>query len=175
LIGHSAGAIVLGYLLSALGRFKLDQLELGTVHLMAPACTAAFFKEHYESYLAGTGAMKLKDKMYLYNLTDQLEQDDTVSANFPLVPSYSRSLLYLVSRAFELAPNTPIAGMQAYASQMPSHSKLEIAYSQGAGGKTSSRSHGGFDNDPATLTTIMSRILGKPVPRPPKADELTGY
>lgn len=175
LIGHSAGAIVLGYLLSALGRFKLDQLELGTVHLMAPACTAAFFEEHYEPYLAGTGAMKLKDKMYLYNLTDQLEQDDTVSANFPLVPSYSRSLLYLVSRAFELAPNTPIAGMQAYASQMPSHSKLEIAYSQGAGGKTSSRSHGGFDNDPATLTTIMSRILGKPVPRPPKADELTGY
>ena len=45
--------------------------------------------------------MKLQDRIYLYNLTDQLEQDDTVSANVPLLPSYSRSLLYLVSRAYE--------------------------------------------------------------------------
>lgn len=175
LVGHSAGAIALGHLLSALGRFSLNQIELGTIHLMAPACTVAFFKEHYEPYLTGKGAMKLQDRIYLYNLTDQLEQDDTVSANFPLVPSYSRSLLYLVSRAYEQAPNTPLAGMQAYAREMPDHSKLEVAYSDGGGGKTASRSHGGFDNDPATLATIMSKVLGKPVPQPPKADELTGY
>jgi hypothetical protein len=175
LVGHSAGAIVLGHLLSALGRFRLGKLELGTVHLMAPACTVDFFKEHYGPYLTGSGAMKLKDRIYLYNMTDALEQSDTVSANFPLVPSYSRSLLYLVSRAYELAPNTPIAGMQAHAAQMPSRSGLVIAYSNGTGGQTASRSHGGFDNDPDTLTTIMTRILGQPVPRPPKADELTGY
>jgi hypothetical protein len=175
LVAHSAGAIVLGYLLSALGRFNLNQVELGTIHLMAPACTVAFFKEHYEPYLTGKGAMKLQDSIYLYNLTDQLEQDDTVSANIPLLPSYSRSLLYLVSRAYEQVPSTPLAGMQAYAREMPSHSKLEIAYSNGGGGKTASRSHGGFDNDAATLGTIMSSIRGKPVPHPPKADELTGY
>jgi len=174
LVAHSAGAIVLGHLLSALGRFNLNNLELGTIHLMAPACTVAFFKEHYEPYLTGKGSMKLQDKIYLYNLTDQLEQDDTVSANFPLLPSYSRSLLYLVSRAYEQAPNTPLAGMQIFAGEMPSHAKLEIDYSR-KGGRTASSSHGGFDNDPATLGTIMTRILGKPVPFPPKSDELTGY
>jgi hypothetical protein len=175
LVGHSAGATMLGYLLSSLRRFNLSRIELETIHLMAPACTVAFFKEHYEPYLTGKGAMKLQDRIYLYNLTDQLEQDDTVSANVPLLPSYSRSLLYLVSRAYEPAPNTPLAGMQIYAREMPSHSKLEIAYSTGSGGKTASRSHGGFDNDAATLGTIMSRVLGQPVPHPPKADELTGY
>lgn len=175
LVGHSAGANVLGYLLSSLRRFSLSRIELGTIHLMAPACTVAFFKEHYVPYLTGKGAMKLQDRLYLYNLTDQLEQDDTVSANVPLLPSYSRSLLYLVSRAYEQMPNTPLAGMQIYAPQMPSLSKLEVAYSTGSNGKTASRSHGGFDNDATTLGTIMSRVLGKPVPHPPKADELTGY
>lgn len=174
-VGHSAGANMLGYLLSSLGRFNLSKIELGTIHLMAPACTVAFFKEHYEPYLTNKGALRLQDKIYLYNLADQLEQDDTVSANVPLLPSYGHSLLYLVSRAYEQMPNTPIAGMQTYAREMPSQSKLEITYSTGQGSKTASRSHGGFDNDAATLGTIMSRILGKPVPHPPKADELTGY
>ena len=44
LVGHSAGANMLGYLLSSLGRFKLSKIELGTIHLMAPACTVAFFQ-----------------------------------------------------------------------------------------------------------------------------------
>ncbi|MBM6583421.1 hypothetical protein ILT44_24775, partial [Microvirga sp. BT689] len=64
---------------------------------------------------------------------------------------------------------------QTYGQAMPSHAKLEIAYSTGSGGKTASRSHGGFDNDPVTLGTIMSRVLGQPAPHPSKADELTGY
>jgi hypothetical protein len=174
LIGHSAGAIVLGRFLSTLGRFKLRELELGSIHLMAPACTVDFFKTHYGPYLSGRGAMKLQDKVYLYNLTDELEEADTVSANVPLLPSYSRSLLYLVSRAYEEVPGTEIAGMQIYANDMPSAVKIEIAYSGPRSG-TASRTHGGFDNDPVTLTTIMSRILGRGVPSPPTADELTGY
>jgi hypothetical protein len=175
LVGHSAGAIVLGYVLSALQRFKLRKLELGSIHLMAPACTIGFFRQHYEPYLRNKGAMKLLDKMYLYNLTDQQELDDTVSANFPLLPSYSRSLLYLVSRAYEDAPKTALAGMQVYANDMPNDPKLAIHYSNPAGGKTASETHGGFDNDPATLTTVMSYILGKKTPFPPTEDELTGY
>jgi hypothetical protein len=64
--------------------------------------------------------------------------------------------------------------MQIYANDMPSAVKIEIAYSGPLSG-TASRTHGGFDNDPVTLTTIMSRILGRRVPSPPTADELTGY
>jgi hypothetical protein len=172
LVGHSAGAIVIGNLLSALPRFKLKNVELGSIHLMAPACTTQFFNEHYGPYLKGKGALKLRDKIYLYNLTNQLELDDTVSANFPLLPSYSHSLLYLVSRAYEDVPETAIAGMQKYA--LSPAAKLDIAYSK-PGGLSTSKSHGGFDNDVATLTSIMSRILGKKPPLPPKADEVTGY
>ncbi len=162
IVGHSAGAIVAGHLLSALGRFKLTNLTLGSVHLMAPACTADFFKEHYEPYLKGQGALKVQDKVYLYDLTKELELQDTVSASLPLLPSYSHSLLYLVSRAYEDKAETPLAGMQIYLKAMPTSAKLDITYS--GQGKTASKTHGGFDNDVLTLTTIMSRILGKKFP-----------
>jgi hypothetical protein len=183
LVGHSAGSIVLGHLLSALKRFNLNKMELGSIHLMAPACTVEFFTQHYEPYLRDKGALKLQDKMYLYNLPDKLEVEDTVSANVPLLPSYSHSLLYLVSRAYEDAlrkPDgeskkqpTPLAGMQLFAKGLPTSSKLSIAYS--GSGLTASTSHGGFDNDALTLTTIMSRVLGTKVPKPPTEDEMTGY
>lgn len=175
LVGHSAGAIVLGQLLSALKRFKVNNLELGSIHLMAPACTVAFFSEHYGPYLSGQGAMTLKDKIYLYNLTDEMELADTVRANFPMSPTYGRSLLYLVSRAYEEKANTPLAGMQIYAKAMPTGAKIETAYATRDSTITASQSHGGFDNDVATITSIMSRILGGKVDKPPIASELTGY
>jgi hypothetical protein len=174
LVGHSAGSIVLGHLLSALERFQLNNLDLFSIHLMAPACTVDFFRQRYQPYLTGKGALKLSDKIYLYNLQDKQELVDTVSANIPLLPSYSHSLLYLVSRAYEEQAETALAGMQHYVDDMPRGGKLDIAYS-GVGGKTASTSHGGFDNDALTLTTIMARILDRGVPEPPIADELTGY
>jgi hypothetical protein len=45
LVGHSAGAIVIGQLLRALDRFKLSKIELGSIHLMAPACTVGFLRK----------------------------------------------------------------------------------------------------------------------------------
>ena len=174
-VGHSAGSIVLGYLLSALKRFNLTKLQLGSIHLMAPACTVDFFKTHFAPYLSGTGAgPKLQDRIYLYNLNETQELEDTVSVG-ALLPSYSRSLLYLVSRAYEEKPNTKLAGMKVCASEMPTHAKLAIDYSSPSSKVTASRSHGGFDNDPATMTTIMSRTIGGKVEHPPLADELTGY
>ncbi|WP_211101818.1 C1 family peptidase [Azospirillum baldaniorum] len=171
LVGHSAGAIVLGRFLEALGRFELQNLELGSVHLMAPACTVEFFNATYGSYLRGSGALRLKDKIYLYNLSNDLELNDRVGVAG--MPGYGRSLLYLVSRAYEEKANTPLAGMAIYDTGLPSSNKLVKAYSRSA--ETTSTSHGGFDNDAATLTTIMSRILGGPVDFPPTNNELIGY
>ena len=174
LVGHSAGSIVLGHLLDAINRFKPKNIKLGSIHLMAPACTVDFFNQHYGPYLSGNGALKLEDKVYLYSMTDALESDDTVSADFPLLPSYSHSLLYLVSRAYEDTVPKPIAGMAKYDSGLKKSAKLDISYSA-TGGACESTSHGGFDNDVATLTTIMNRIAGQKVPSPPVKDELTGY
>ena len=90
-----------------------------------------------------------------------------------LVPSYSHSLLYLVSRAYEDKAVAPLAGMQKYMNGMPTGAKLEVAYSKS--GKTASLSHGGFDNDVATMSSIMSRAAGGKLEFPPTEDELTGY
>lgn len=168
LVGHSAGAIVLGNLLTAFKRFKLHNIDIESIHLMAPACTVEFYKTHYEPF-----AKNLKDKIYLYNLDNTYEVNDTVSTEIPLVPQYSHSLLYLVSRAFEAEPNTPLAGMELYKDEMQKMTKLVTNYfPNGNGG---SKTHGGFDNDVETLSSIMKRILGKPAERPPRSDELTGY
>ena len=171
LVGHSAGAIMLGQLLGALGRFQLQKLELGSVHLMAPACTVDFFNRFYGPYLDGGGALPLRDKVYLYDLHDTLEQADKVGV--PGLPGYSRSLLYLVSRAYEDRANTPLAGMEIYTKGLQASGKLLVNYSQSK--ETASLSHGGFDNDAATFTTIMARIRGGDVVAPPTRDELTGY
>lgn len=171
LVGHSAGAIVLGRLLSSLRRFNLANLEIESIHLMAPACTVAFFNQTYARYLAGDLGNPLKKKIYLYEMSDALELHDTVGIG-GFMP-YGRSLLYLVSRAYEDVPNMPIAGMQKFASGLARSNKLHIDY--GVSAATGSTSHGGFDNDPDTLGTIMLRILGASPPKPPMKDELTGY
>lgn len=173
LVGHSAGSIVLGRLLSALGRFGLSNMELAGIHLMAPACTVDFFKAHYGPYLSGDGARPLTGKVWLYNLSDALERDDKVGLPVPFTPQYSKSLLYLVSRAYEESAKMPLAGMQMHAGDLPPSNRLSIDYASSAA--TRSVSHGGFDNDPATLTTIMTRIVGGALERAPTADQLTGY
>jgi hypothetical protein len=167
---------VLGRLLTAFGKFGLTNTDIAGIHLMAPACTVDFFKEHYGPLLAGTGKAKLSGKIHLYMMTDTLEQDDIVGLDIPLLPAYSLSLLYLVSRAYEEAPGMPLAGMEIFQKGMPSSAKLTVDLSAGsASAKTQSTSHGGFDNDAATLTTIMERILGKKPPDPPKKHEMEGY
>ena len=40
---------------------------------------------------------------------------------------------------------------------------------------TDSKTHGGFDNDPATMNTILERVLGMPPKLPFKKEELTGF
>ena len=175
LVGHSAGSIVLGHLLSALGRFQLQNLELASIHLMAPACTTAFFRSHYKPYLENSGSRPLTDKIYLYNMTDGLERADTVSTGIPLLPSYSKSLLYLVSRAYEEQEKMPLAGMELYRPGLPQSAKLDIAYSGRDKSLTASTSHGGFDNDPKTIATIMRRITGRADIAEPQKDALAGY
>ena len=175
LVGHSAGSILLGRLLSALKEFDTKHLDLGSIHLMAPACTTEFFLQHFSPYLTDKGAMKLLDKVYLYNLTDTHEREDTVSTpRFPFL-SYGKSLLYLVSRAYEEGVNMPLAGMEHYVAAMPQSAKLDIAYARRPPVVTESKTHGGFDNDAKTLTTIMTRIAGGTLKHPPLQSELEGY
>ena len=73
---------------------------------MAPACTIDFYEQHYRPRLGGgdgDASLVQLPTMKVYNLTDDLERDDTVAF------AYRKSLLYLVSRALERPREKPIA------------------------------------------------------------------
>ena len=99
LIGHSAGAILLGAMLEPLRRAKL---KVKTLRLFAPSCTTRFALEHFQPSLRNR---QIEAKhLYVHTLSDKLERDDRVGP-------YSKSLLYLVSRAFEDVHKTPLLGL----------------------------------------------------------------
>ncbi len=82
--------------------------------------------------------------------------------------------MYLVSNAFEGRQGTPLLGMERYILQDEdlrtlfdqSVNDLPRVIVAGApqvahGSMSRSNSHGGFDNDPDTLNSVLFRILGK--------------
>ena len=91
LVGHSDGSIVLP---AAIDNMINSGVGISSVHLLAPAITVAQFSVTYLPHLA---SQKLS-KLYIYNLSDELEQKDAVTAG---ILKYHKSPLYLVSRALE--------------------------------------------------------------------------
>lgn len=159
LVGHSAGGIFHSYLIPRL----LDVgLQVKTLTLYAPACTTELFKSNV--------LPRLRDgveRLTVFNLTDKYEQDDNVT------PVYNKSILYLVSEAFERQRKAPILGMQRWLTDdAPLKRKLgapasggdsTVVYSVGGSRVTlasGSNSHGGFDNDRATLNSTLRIVRG---------------
>lgn len=154
IVGHSTGGILMAHLLDRLEKIK-PSMRISTCSLMAPACTMDYFDDYYKDKLQKKDTSFGIDQMIIYNLTDKLEKDDTVT------PAYRKSLLYLVSNAFEEKRGEAILGMEKYSKNL-SEDKLEIVWSNGkptSGSRTSSEEHGGFDNDPKTMNDILKRIL----------------
>lgn len=101
LIGHSAGAIVLGAMLDRLRDAKLPATSL---RLFAPACTTRFALDHYAP--AVKAKILSRDSWFVHVLSDKNERDDSVGP-------YRKSLLHLVSRSFEVEHKTPLLGLNA--------------------------------------------------------------
>jgi hypothetical protein len=175
LVGHSAGSIILGRMLERWAATANATLSLASVHLMAPACTVEFFNEHFSPFIgAKRGSVRI-DKLFVYNLTDKREQDDVVGPELfeSTVAVYHKSLLYLVSNAFEDERPKRIAGMAEFEEFLSGHPTINHA---GDLDKiTESNSHGGFDNDDVTMNSILRRILGKEPAEKFKPEELTGF
>jgi hypothetical protein len=154
LVGHSTGAILMGQLISQL-KNQHDTLKIQTCSLMAPACTNKDFDSLYADYLQTSPNQFGIKNLSIYNLSEELEKDDTVGG------VYRKSLLYLVSKAFEEERPTELLGMKKYNGNIDQQN-LSIHYSTGKRGKiTGSTSHVDFDNDPATMNHILKRVLGK--------------
>lgn len=165
LAGHSAGSILIGALADKIASFR----KIQTCTLWAPACTVEFFKKYYVPLLSGGQKRSLKE-LAVYVLSDKAERDDNC------VQLYHKSLLYLVSQAFEEESNSfnptwegyPIFGMEKFLSSDASLKSLfrknfvELVISPNseedplrASGSTS---HGGFDDDKPTLKGLLARI-----------------
>lgn len=170
-VAHSAGS---GFLAHALQHLVALKTNLRTVSLMAPAITVELFKETIMPAVADGECPHPS----LFILSDQGERDDNVGP----AKAYGKSLLYLVSNAFEGQRNTPLVGMQKFVSdrvdppsgqvdaelneffkqKVDGRPSLVIAGEEGDAGNVSrSDSHGGFDNDEHTLNSILHRILGQ--------------
>ncbi len=111
LIGHSAGAVLLGHLLAQLPaqpRRKSSALKISTSTLFAPACSIAFANRTY-ALAAKSGVLDLA-KLSLYVLSDQNEKSDGLPS--PSLPAYGKSFLYLVSRALEDVRKMPLLGIE---------------------------------------------------------------
>jgi len=146
--------------------------------LLAPAASVRLFESHYYRYLVASSADFGLDSMQVFNLTDRLERDDNVGK------VYRKSLLYLVSHGFEEEVPEPILGMQKHIEELLQNPKMaaiagrfSVHYADGTPSTlTESVSHGGFDNDVATMNSLLRTILGdEPKPEKLFTRELLDY
>lgn len=199
LVGHSAGSIALGHLLSALRARKPAALagralsdRVASLHLYAPACTVEFANRHYAS---DAGMM---ERLFVDILTDKVERDDNV------VQIYRKSLLYFVSNSLETDLRTPILGMARVSDESDAgwdgssttgealSRWREAARSAGLKKRTTlveagrilvartadgevlqAAAHGSFDNDVSVVERTLQRIIGA-APKLP-VDDLRGF
>src|SRR5215510_408831 len=165
LIGHSAGSILLGGLVERLASGP-KSVPIDTCALWAPACTMDVYQNQYLPSIR-SGAIR---KFTLFTLTDKAERDDSC-ANI-----YHKSLLYLVSNAFESAlqkapflrerNGEPLLGMAKFVSRLPEAQRnWDWVQAPNANPNSSleasaAKAHGAFDDDPATLASTLGRIAG---------------
>jgi hypothetical protein len=163
--GHSAGSIFHAHLVE---RLAGEGVPIKTCTMWAPACTVDLFKETYLPLIGG----RRIERFALFTLTDRAERDDTC-ANV-----YKKSLLYLVSHAFEaearvplIKDGVPILGMERF---VRADRQLMALFDRpdcewvlspnaapvGEADASRSTSHGGFDDDEATLKATLARIVG---------------
>jgi pimeloyl-ACP methyl ester carboxylesterase len=189
IVGHSAGAILLGWLLDRLAREDLlpRQLVIKSSTLYAPACSVQFALGTYAK-VAATPLFKLND-LWIHYLSAQNEKADGLpDAQLRL---YGKSLLYLVSRALDDSRKMPLLGLQNAitptlfdAKQWADEELASIAAWQqvwvpGAAGATQrgfavttrdvrvtktgatvQATHGCFDNDIDVIAQTLTRIKG---------------
>jgi hypothetical protein len=163
-VGHSAGSIFEAPFVAAL----VDAgIPIESLVLWAPACTTDLFKQFYAPLIM-RGKIR---RPAIFALTDKTERDDHC-ANI-----YHKSLLYLVSNAFEDKARIPffrdgesILGMEKFLKAdatvqgLIKSGKLDLVSAPNSariGSINASRAqhHGDFDDDEATVKSTLARIL----------------
>jgi hypothetical protein len=146
LIGHSAGAIVHSHVVHALAA---EGWEFQTVNFLAPAVTVQAFQELVVPHLGK--AVKQYNQFHLTRTAE--EKDPTCRA----ILGYGRSLLHLVSGAFEERRLEPILGMEKFFRPRRGMQVFAAPTEHSA-----CTTHGGFDDDLLTMQSVIKLIRAKP-------------
>lgn len=188
LTAHSAGSVLFAPLVQlltcdgivpdgpAVGMRGLG-LKIESVALWAPAITVELFLQTYAPALR-SGAIK---RLSLFTLTDKAENDDDCA------DIYHKSLLYLVAHALETQARswinrayrhgTPLLGMARFLEKGGEQGNAELrelidsgridwiqsptaGLPPGSPDASTATSHGGFEDDRATLAATLARALG---------------
>jgi hypothetical protein len=171
LLAHSAGSIFLAplaRLLTAQGKISAGLLRgaegyglpVTSCTMWAPAQRLFDFKRTYLPAIQN-GAIH---HFALYTLTDEYEQNDHCAH------IYNKSLLYMVANALEEHLHEPVLGLEksilsdVQIAQMFGQGVMEWVRAPNTAAKDSrwastARSHGDFDDDPATVRSTLARIL----------------
>jgi hypothetical protein len=167
-VAHSAGSIFAAHALKHLVQLGA---ALKSIQFLAPAITI----EDFQAFVAPLVQQRSCPLPSVYNLSDAAELADSVGP-------YGKSLLYLVSNAFEGQRCKPLLGMtrflladdqgkrtavepelaKLYAKKIDGRPALVIAGAHSSPNSASqSATHGGFDIDTATMNSVLHRILDK--------------
>lgn len=147
LVGHSAGAIALAYLVD---RLAAQEWDFETVSFLAPALRVDRFAERVLPWI-GAGRVK---RYFQYHLTDEAELRDPSTR---LLLGYGRSLLYLVSRSFEGRGEAPILGMERHFPRALAR-RRNVKVVTAPSPRSAATTHGGFDDDRATMASVISSM-----------------
>lgn len=156
-VAHSAGSILTAHAVPELGKLGVSWK---TLQFMAPAMRMKLFKDAMLPQIQNKTCPK--PSMYILSKVGELDDD---------VGPYGKSLLYLVSNALEGRREMPILGMHKFIEEDPTVLSLLTSAVDGRpglvvagegdspGAISKSDSHGGFDNDPNTMNSVLTRIL----------------
>jgi hypothetical protein len=165
LVGHSTGAVYIINWIRASAVVAPDLVY--DIVLLAPACVTDEFAKVMQEHA------KAMSNVRIFAMQDEKERDDV------LVPIlYPRSLLYFVSGVVEAEVDAPLLGMQRFLKDKPFQDAKKFpavdavrqylaamasrgvwSIAAGAPGLGSaSVKHGDFDNDAATLASVVSII-----------------
>jgi len=171
-VGHSAGSIFLAHFLDATHQLGVPSFK--SVHLLAPAIRVDLFKRLFIPLLGSAGI----DQLSLFTMHRDLERDDNCGT------VYRKSLLYLIYYALEPEKEEAILGLEECLRRDPQLQQVfglnstrltdaQVVFSPTPLdiGKSACRSttHGGFDDDGATMDSVLRRITDKQDADPIKA------
>lgn len=138
-----------------------------SAHFMAPALRVDTFKDRL---IGALGAAASVESLTLFTMKKDFELDDNCAQ------IYRKSLLYLIFHALENERKTPLLGLEeslrgdaeltalfGLRGAPPLLHSIVWSPTPGDSGRSASRAlaHGDFDDDPATMNSIVRRVLGK--------------